>query len=366
VPPRQSAGAEQYQPNSEGGKEMKSMKKVLGSVVVICAVTILLASSAFAGKVMTVLGPIPSEKMGVTLMHEHFTFAYPGWYGDESVAPYDRKAIEKKCLKFLNDMKAVGVKTVVDPSMNDTGGRDPILMKSLAKKTGMNIIASTGIYVERLGGSGYYKFNKRVGRNIEDDFYELFMKEITVGIHGTGVKAGIIKVASDDPNMTEYEEAVFRAAVRAHKATGLPITTHTEGGTVGPKQQELLLKLGANPKKIIIGHQNNSVDIKYHLSQLEKPGFYIGFDRTGLRNVPKAEDNIIELVKMGYANRLTMSHDAIGVWLGRPFDTKSFPATWYPTYIHKTVIPKMKAAGITDEQIKTILVDNPRRFFDGE
>jgi phosphotriesterase-related protein len=344
---------------------MKSVQKMIGSVAVFSLIIFLFVSPVLAGQVMTVLGPIPSEKMGVTLMHEHFTFAYPGWYGDESVAPYDRKAIEEKCLKYLNEIKAVGVQTVVDPSMNDAGGRDPILMKSLAEKTGMNIVASTGIYVERLGGSGYYKFNKRVGRNIEDDFYELFMKEITVGIQGTGVKAGVIKVASDDPNITEYEETVFKAAVRVQKATGLPIMTHTEGGTVGPKQQELLLKLGADPKKIIIGHQNNSVDLKYHLAQLEKPGFYIGFDRTGLRNVPKAEDNFIQLVKMGYANRLVMSHDSIAVWLGRPFNTKAFPATWNPTYIHKTVIPKMKAAGITDEQIKTIFVDNPRRYFDG-
>lgn len=342
------------------------MKNFLKMTAAIVLTLLVMAGSAMAGQVMTVLGPVSSDKLGVTLMHEHFTFAYPGWYADESVAPYDRKAVEEKCLKFLNDMKAVGVQTVVDPSMNDTGGRDPILMKRLSQKTGVNIIASTGMYAERLGGgSGYYKFNKRMGRNIEDDFYELFMKEITVGIHGTDVKAGIIKIASDDPKITEYEETIIRAAVRAHKASGLPITTHTEGGTIGPKQQELLLKLGADPKKIIIGHQNNSTDIKYHLSQLAQPHFYIGFDRTGLRNVPKAEDNLIQLVKMGYANRLTMSHDAIGVWIGRPVNTKAFPATWYPTYIHTQVIPKMKAAGITDEQIKTILVDNPRRFFDG-
>ena len=90
-----------------------------------------------------------------------------------------------------------------------------------------------------------------------------------------------------------------------------------------------------------------------------------GFDRTSLRD-PKAEDCIIELVKKGHTNRILLSHDAIGVWLGRPFAPQAWAANWYPTYIHKKLIPKMKEAGVTDEQINTMLVDNPRRLLTGE
>lgn len=142
--------------------------------------------------------------------------------------------------------------------------------------------------------------------------------------------------------------------------------THCQGDTIGPAQQDLLLQLGANPKKIMIGHQNNSTDINYHLSQLEKPGFFLGFDRTGSIEDPKAEDSLIELIKRGYTDRLMISHDSIGVWLGRPFDLGPIATEWYPTYIHKKLIPKMKIYGITDAQISTILVDNPRRYFLGE
>lgn len=344
------------------------MKKFLGTVITISLVTLLMVSSAIAGQVMGVLGPVSGDKLGQTLIHEHMVFAYLSHFADESVAPYDRKAVEEKCLKMLNDIKAVGVKTVVDPSMCDVGGRDPILLKNLAKKSGLNIVMATGLYWEGEGGSRYYKWNQMVGRNIEDDIYELFKREIAVGIGKTGVKAGVIKLASGDPKISDYEKIVFKAGVRAAKETGVPIVTHTQGGTVGPAQQELFLSLGANPKRIMIGHQNNSIDINYHLSQLEKPDFFIGFDRTSLRD-PKAEDCIIELVKKGYANRILLSHDAIGVWLGRPF---AWPAAmkalenWYPTYIHKKLIPKMKEAGVTDEQINTMLVDNPRRLLTGE
>jgi phosphotriesterase-related protein len=253
--------------------------------------------------------------------------------------------------------------------MCDVGGRDPILLKNLAKKTGLNIVVATGMYWEGEGSTRYYKWNQGVGRNIEDDFYELFKREITVGIGKTGVKAGLIKLASGDPTISDYEKIVFKAGVRAAKDTGVSITTHCQGGTVGLAQQDLFLSLGANPKRIIIGHQNNSIDLNYHLAQLQRPGFFLGFDRTSLMD-PKAEDNIIELVKRGYANRLTISHDSVGTWLGRPFTWpaawKAVADNWYPTYIHKKFIPKAKAAGVTDEQINTIFVDNPRRFFTGE
>jgi len=317
-------------------------------------------------RVMTVRGPISSSELGVTLMHEHFTFGYPGWYADDSLAPYDREAVEAVCLKVLKDLKEVGVNTVVDATAADVGGRDPVLLKSLSEKSGIHIIAATGMFPEMTGGSAYYKIYRSAmgGCDLEKDFYELFLREIRVGIGKSGVKAGLIKVATSDPTITEYEEKVIRAAVRVSKETGVPIITHTEGATVGPAQQDLFLKLGADPKGIMIGHQNNAVDIAYPLSELQRPGFYIAFDRTNPLESPKAEDNAISLVKQGYVDRIILSHDCILVWLGRPITLPAHWAEWNPLYLYRRMIPKMKAAGITEEQINTILVSNPRRLFE--
>ena len=113
---------------------MKSLKKILCITLLISVTTIWTVTAAFAGQVMTVLGPISSDDLGVTLMHEHMAFHWPGSEADRSVAPYDRDALEKKILPVLEDVKAVGVKTIIDAGMCDTGGRDPILLKNLAEK----------------------------------------------------------------------------------------------------------------------------------------------------------------------------------------------------------------------------------------
>jgi len=313
---------------------------------------------------MTVLGPVPVEELGVTLMHEHPSAGFQGWDADLSIAPYDAKLVETRWIGILNELKELGVKTVVCPVMAAQGRRDPVVMKNASKTTGIHTIMGTGLFWEGQGASRYYNFLKEQGRNIEQDIYELFIREITVGVEETGVKAGIIKVASSDPHITEYEKTVFKAGVRAAKDTGVPITTHCEGPNVGPEQMDYFLSLGATPQKIVIGHQNNSTDLNYFLDQLERPEFYLGFDRTGFGD-PKGEDCIIELVKRGHTSRIMLSHDYVATWLGRTFKWKNerLEKDYYPTYIHRKFIPKMKAAGITDEQIQTILVDNPHRLF---
>jgi len=316
--------------------------------------------------VMTVTGPISPDSLGTTLIHEHFTFAYPGWYADESIAPYDRDEAERVCLKVLEDVKKPGVKTIVDATAADVGGRDPILLKNLSEKSGINIIAATGLFPESIGAGNYYKWQSTMrGRNLEEDLYELFYTELTVGIRGSGVKAGIIKVATGDPVISDYEATVFKAAVRVAKETGVSIITHTEAATVGPAQQDLFLGYGADPSRVMIGHQNNSEDISYALAQLGKPGFYLGFDRVNPLMSAVSEDNIASLVLRGFGDRTMLSHDCIFMWLGRSGNLPPQYADWHPDYIFRQLVPKMKTAGVTDKQIAGILVDNPRRFLGG-
>jgi phosphotriesterase-related protein len=325
---------------------------------------VFLFGGAMVETVMTVTGPVPVDELGITLMHEHFTFAYPGWFADDSLTRYDREAAEAQCLRVLADVKKLGVKTIVDATAADVGGRDPVLLRNLSMKSGISIIAATGLFPESVGAANYYKWQSTMrGHNLEQDLYELFSTEINVGIRGSDVKAGLIKVATGDPIISEYESTVFKVAVKISKETGISIITHTEGPTVGPAQQDLFLRLGANPEKIMIGHQNNSEAIEYALSQLEKPGFYLGFDRINPLMSAESENNIVLLVARGFGDRIMLSHDCIFFWLGRPGNLPPKYAGWYPDYLFKQLLPKMRAAGITDEQIQGMLVDNPRRFF---
>jgi len=323
------------------------------------------------GMINSVLGPISPDKLGTTLVHEHFTFAYPGWFADATIAPEDYKAALKTNIGVIKAAQKYGIKTIIDATPNDTGGRNPELYKALAKKTGLNIICATGLYTEHEGSPAYWKTRVIFGTDITRMMSDLFIKEITQGIRKTGVKAGVIKVGTS-PKITDYEIAVHKAAVVAQKATGVPIITHTEGPTGGVEEADLLLKEGADPKKVMIGHVSNSRDIEYHKAILAK-GVYIAFDRIGLDIITPTDvnvKNIAELCKLGYADKIMLSHDTVNVWLGRfleaPQPVMKMLANWRIDHISQNVLPALKAQGVTDEQIKTMMVDNPRNLFLGK
>jgi phosphotriesterase-related protein len=347
-----------------------SLLFVLAFVVSAPAKTKVMATPP--GMINSVLGPISPAKLGTTLVHEHFAFAYPGWFADETIAPYNYKAVLKTDLATIKAAKKYGIKTIIDATTNDVGGRNPMLYKELAKKTGINIICSTGLYTEHEGSPAYWKTRVVWGADISKMMAELFIKEITQGIGKTGVKAGVIKCGTSGGGpISPYETAVLKAAVVAQKATGVPIITHTEGPLGGVEQADLFLAEGANLKKVMIGHVSNSKDIEYHKAILAK-GVYIAFDRIGLEIItPTAVNvkNIAELCKLGYANQIMLSHDTVNFWLGRPIwvPDSYVPAfaNWRIDFISEKVLPLLKAEGVTDEQIKTMMVDNPRNLFLG-
>lgn len=326
------------------------------------------------GMVNSVLGPIAPDKLGITLVHEHFTFAYPGWFADATIAPEDYKAAFKTNLGVIKAAQKFGIKTIIDATTNDVGGRNPILYKKLAKQTGINIICSTGLYTEHEGSPAYFKTRMAFGTDVSKLMSNLFITEITKGIGKTGVKAGVIKCGtSGGGKISPYETAVLKAAVVAQKATGVPIITHTDGPAGGVEQAELFIAEGANPKKVMIGHVSNSKDIEYHKAILAK-GVYIAFDRIGLDLFTPTDvnvKNIADLCKQGYANQIMLSHDTVNFWLGRslamdvPEQALKALANWRIDHISQNVLPALKAQGVTDEQIRTMMVENPKNLFLG-
>lgn len=362
---------------------MQTHKFSKGSLLAIFSLLFVLVFAVAASSQQTqpvminsVLGPISPDKLGQTLVHEHFAFAYPGWFADASIAPYDFKAVLKTNLGVIKAAQKQGIKTVIDATPNDTGGRDPGLYKALAKKTGLNIICSTGLYTEHEGSPAYFKTRQEMFKaDVSKLMAALFIKEITKGIGKSGVKAGVIKCGTSGGGpISPYETAVLKAAVIAQKATGVPIITHTQGPAGGVEQAELFLAEGANPKKVMIGHVSNSKDTAYHKAILAK-GVYIAFDRIGLEIITPTEviiKNIADLCKEGFANQIMLSHDTVNVWLGRPLPLDAPEpvlkalANWRIDHISANVLPALKAQGVTDEQIKMMMVDNPRNLFLGK
>jgi phosphotriesterase-related protein len=263
----------------------------------------------------------------------------------------------------------LGFASLVDPCPNDLG-RDVEFIAKVAQKTGFNIICATGLYKQAEGGHPYWQFRANFGSIIEP-ITELMVREIQDGIGGTGIHPGIIKVATGPYEMTDYEKSIFEAASRAAVETGVPITTHTDQGTVGDRQQEILTGGGVPAHRIIVGHSCGTSDIDYHMN-IARGGSYLGFDRFGIEMIrPDAERvaALVALIERGAGDRIVVSHDSVWCWRGELFPPGMLEAAteiWNPSHFSQRIIPRLKDAGVRDDQIDALLIDNPRRFFSGD
>jgi phosphotriesterase-related protein len=316
--------------------------------------------------VETVVGPIDEGQLGLTLIHEHF------FSGDESVTaqwPHvrDREREYELALESAEAVKRHGVKTVVEPTAMLLG-RDVPALQRLAADTGLQIVTCTGIYT--------YDYLPQFLMNRDADFIaRLFTHDIEHGIQGTEVKAAFIKCAADEPGVNERVEKVHRAAARASLLTGAPIMAHSRPASgTGPRQIEILLEEGVAPEKIQIAHTGDSDDLDYIELLLER-GVWIGMDRYGLDIfLPTERRNatVIELLKRGYAERMFLSQDydipiANGLdWyppeLIEELEAAGASRGWSMTLLFEEVIPTLMEAGMTDDQLDTMLVQNPKRW----
>ena len=321
-------------------------------------------------KIQTVTGPIAASELGRTLMHEHMMIGYPGWESD-TIRPGSRRTeMVKVCEDHIAEIRAHGVTTMLDPCPNDLG-RDVEFAAEISARTGFRVICATGLYKEDEGGAPYWRFRANMGAH-PDSIAELFIRELTVGIGDTGIRAGIIKVATGRPTISDYERTILLAAAKASVETGAPITTHTDHGVLGDEQQRILTEAGVPAHRIIIGHSCGTDDHAYHMN-IVAGGSYLGFDRFGLEVLhPDAGRvaSLLALLNKGAASRVVVSHDSVWCWRGQPIpNTEAFAemlAAWTPSHFFTGIVPQLLAGGATKEQIATMLVDNPRRFFAGE
>jgi phosphotriesterase-related protein len=319
--------------------------------------------------VQTVTGPVRADQLGRTLMHEHLSVGYGGWEADTlrpGPTAAERVAI---CVERIRELQALGYRTLVDPCPNDLG-RDVELMAKVAQATGFQIVCATGLYKEAEGGVPYWHMRGRFSSSL-DAMTELFVHELSEGIGHTGIRAGILKVATGPGRMTDYERTVFQAAARAAVATGAPITTHTDEGTIGDLQQRVLTEAGVPAHRIVIGHSCGTSDHAYH-RRIATGGSYLGFDRFGLEILrPDAERTaaLLRLLAAGAGDRIVVSHDSVWCWRGEPLPrTLLAEATeiWNPTHFSRHIVPQLREGGASEAQIEALLEANPRRFFAGE
>jgi phosphotriesterase-related protein len=318
--------------------------------------------------VSTVRGPVPVEGLGFTLMHEHVVNVNAEIARDqpEMSIMSDRAAVLREVVTELQRVAAAGVRTIVDATAVGHG-RDVAFLVDVNAEVDLNIIVSTGLYTfNELPKIFHYK--PPTATHPRDVLTELFVRDIRDGIAGTGVRAGIIKVATDGPGVTPDVERILRSAAVAHRETGVPITTHTAVAfRTGLDQQRIFAEEGVDLRRVIIGHSGDSDDFDY-LRRLLDAGSFVGADRFGLYQPgrPTREQRIAtvaRLCELGYAAQIVLSHDKT-IRTDWYFDESMvFPDVWPQTHLVDDILPALQMAGVTPEQIHQMTVDNPRRVF---
>jgi phosphotriesterase-related protein len=304
----------------------------------------------------TLRGPVDTSKLGSTLMHEHVFTKSPGVF-EAWPHLWDREGEVARAVKTFRELKAAGIDTIVDLTTVDLG-RDPEMLKAVADQVELNIIMATGVW--------RYPPRYFTPRNI-DAVADLFVKDIEEGVHPTGAKAAIIKQATE-PTVDELNEAMLRAGARAHRRTGVPISTHTDVKTqAGLAQQDVFESEGVDLSRIVIGHSGDSDDIDY-LTKIMKRGSFIGMDRFGLDFFLPTEKRIATvatLCRMGYAGQMVLSHDTNCFMDTIPPAVKATRMPkWHFLHITNDILPALREQGVTEEQITTMLVENPRKIFE--
>lgn len=305
--------------------------------------------------IQTATGPIDSDDLGFTLTHEHVVVGSPP-VRQQFPDLFNRSAILDVAVPNLVAAREAGVRTIVDLTPI-TLGRDAGLIREASERSGIQIIVATGLYYFP---DLYFAFAP--GEHIT----ELFVRDIGEGIGDTGVRAGVIKCATQ-PDMNPFNEKVLRASAQAHRQTGVPIGTHTfVANRTGLDQVRVFKEEGVNLGRVIIGHSDDTDDITY-LEEIIETGAYVGMDRIGIprpRTNEERADMVAALVERGYADRVCLSHDS-GVMEGYDEALKAERSPdWRYTFIPREFSALLRDRDVSDDAIEQMTVRNPRAIFE--
>jgi len=313
--------------------------------------------------VETIRGRVATAELGTTLMHEHVFVMQPEaflnyahvWgesYWDEDARVAD--AVEK-----LRAVRAVGIRTIVDPTAPGLGRNIPRIQRINAE-VDLNIVVASGVYA-------FLELPNFLHYRAPEAIAELFVREIREGIDDTGVKAAFLKCAVEEHGVVGDIPRILDAVALAAVETDVPVMVHTNArAATGTVALEQLTKRGVDPSRVVVAHAGDSNDLDY-LRAIGDTGAVLGFDRFNIPHFNPDEDRmrtLLALLEEGYGDRIHLSHDAacfMDFMVGDP----AF-ADERPDYLHisTTILPALLERGVTQAQIDELMVDNPRRFFE--
>ena len=310
-----------------------------------------MSSRATPGQVQTVLGAVAPGELGFTLPHEHTKCSL--WWIENRWDYWELIGDEPRINKELAAFEELGGGTLVDVTPIGIG-RDLERLARISEATGLHIVAGAGWYRQ-----AYYPAEARIDRRSVDDLADEIVQEFIDGPFRPGI---IGEIGTDKPWVTAQEERVFRAAARAALRTGASVTTHAVQSDVGLAQLSILEDEGLDPARIVIGHCDSHPQLK-HWREIVRRGAYVEADFLGMSFTPlerAGEPKVVELISTllneGFEKQILLSQDVC-----HDSQLTSYGGNGY-TYLQKTFLPRLAAAGVNAATIKTITVENPARL----
>jgi phosphotriesterase-related protein len=298
-------------------------------------------------EVITVLGPVAPESLGITQTHEHLILDAYDHYGNYGFVIDDEDLV----IEEVGEYSRLGGKTLVDVTLDEIG-RNPGALARIAKASGLNVIMGCSWYRE-------FAYPEIVAEKNSNELAEILVREIEVGVGETGIRAGIIgEIGTGRHFIKPAEERVFRASAIAQQKTGVAISTHTtRWGTLALEQIAMLLEFGADREKIIIGHLGDRIGVQ-HLLPIAEQGVYLEVDNIGYTDYQPEwvrADNVAALCKEGFSEKVLLSEDICLLSHLKYQGGKGYG------YLLETFVPMLRERGVSDEQIHQMLVENPAR-----
>lgn len=298
-------------------------------------------------QIHTVTGWREASVLRITYCHEHVHLDLSGHKHDSDTNFNDLDAVVAEFVR----LGELGVGTVIDVS-NRGMGRDVEAMLRVSRETGVEVVASTGFYKEPFLPEYFY-------RESEQALVNLLLADIRDGIDESGVCAHVIgEIGTGKYEFSADQHKLFRVAAAAHCETGHPIYTHTTLGTMALEQLEFLKARGVDLTRVAIGHLDLKCDNYYH-QQVADYGCFIAFDTVGKLKYESDENralHLLALVESGHLGQILLSQD-----ITRKSHLQKNGGIGY-SYLLTEFVPLLREHGLTEAEINTILVENPKKF----
>jgi phosphotriesterase-related protein len=304
--------------------------------------------------IATVRGAIPAADLGLVLMHEHVLVDFIG-AAEIRAGRYDPDEVFRTALPHLRRVRELGCRTLVECTPAYIG-RDPALLRRLSEASGLHLITNTGYY-----GAAEDKFvPKHAFSESADQLARRWIAEFEQGIERTGVRPGLIKIGVDAGPLSEIDSKLVRAACRTHRATSLPIASHTGDGRAALAQLAVLEEEKVPAGAFIWVHAQNERDAETHF-RAAAAGAGVEFDGIGENSIERHVELVRGMIARGFLSRTLVSQDAGWYHVG---EEKGGKFRGYET-IFTRFIPGLRAAGVSEDQVRNLLVDNPRHALAG-